>query len=209
MTSSDRKRRKPDLGGKLAQFFCKPIGWPTHLTTFMVCALISWGARLPGGDLPYVFSGATLAAIVTLVWTVRLAVRIILVVCHRKPIREAALGWVNWCVSPILFAVLWLVVSSGLLFDLAFRISRPALERIVSEVLADRNETRAQWIGVFPVSRIRSIPGGVELTLNKKERPWGQRGFYYSKSGAPLENTHYYVQKRINGGWYAWHYGGW
>ena len=209
VTSNDRDRRKPDLGGKVAHFCCKPIGWPTHLATFMVCALICWGARLPGGDLPYLFSGVTLGAIVTFVWSVRSVVQMILVVRHRQQLRVAVLRWGHWCLSPILFAALWFVVRSGLPFDLAFRISRPAMQRIVSEVLADRGEKRAQWIGVFPVSRVHVIPGGVEFTLNKKEILWGQRGFYYSNSGGPIENVHNYDQKQIIDGWYAWHYGGW
>jgi hypothetical protein len=193
----------------MAPFFCKPIGWPTHLTTLMACALICWGARLPGGDLPYLFSGATLGAIVTLVWSARLAVRILLVVRHRLELGVAALRWGHWCISPILFAVLWLVVRSDLPFDLAFRMSRPSMQRIVSEVLADRELRSAQWIGVFPVSHVHVIPGGVEFTLDKKELLWGQRGFYYSNNGGPIENARYYDQKQIIDGWYAWHYGGW
>ena len=164
---------------------------------------------MPGGDIPYLLPGCLAAAALLLVWIACLISHAILQFHHKKSVTELRRNWLNLCVFPSATVLSLLIVQSGVPFYVAFRISKPALERLVTEVRENNPEPPNQWVGVFPVRQIRRIPGGVEFAFKKDEFPWGTRGLYHSYDGSELHESRYSGQLHVNNEWYTWHYGGW
>lgn len=195
--------------GKIAQFLRRPIGWPTNTAVGVAFALLCWGTRLPGGDLPYIATGLLISVIVAIAWLVRLLLRLMLLGRHLPSKEQTSRTWTSWCVAPALFGIATLAIAYDLPFWTAFQISRPALDRLAQSVLADGQPRHDQWAGLFPIARTRLEPGRVEMVFDKEEFLWGSRGFYLSPDGSRIDDTHYDDQRLVEDGWYIWHYGGW
>ena len=186
-----------------------PPGWPTHVLLGIACSLIVWATRVPLGDLPYLLTGLAVGAVVILVWLVRALILLSSRLRGSPQLGRAQAPWARWCIVPLSCAVLSIAVWLGVPFAVGFQISQPAMQRAVARAAADRDGQRRAWVGVYPMSSIRSIPGGVEFTIAGTVFPWGERGFYYSGAGVGLENPHYRRQQRIDAHWFGWDYGGW
>jgi hypothetical protein len=127
----------------------------------------------------------------------------------RQPLRPLLTEWRRWCVVPLLLLLNWVAIAEALRSRLAFRISRPALDRMAQAILVDGKERPKQWLGIIPIFRATRIKGGVQFDYDRKEFPWGQRGLYFSADGTAIENSYYRFQERLEGSWYIWHYSGW
>lgn len=195
--------------GTIAKFFCRPIGWPTHVLTCLACASLCWGARLPGGQLLYIAVGLLLMGCLVLVWLVRL---VLWLVPRKLPPLSPRFSWkacVPWCAIAAFLSVTGLAIAFNVPFQLSFRISRPALDRLAQSVLSDGIERKKHWAGVIPVSRARLMDGRIEMEFDKHEFPWGRRGLYFNPTGLPVKTSEYPDQQWIEGGWYQWHNGSW
>jgi hypothetical protein len=201
--------RSSRVTGRVTRSWRSAPGWPTHLLLAVACGLIVWGARLPGGDVSFLVAGGIAGAVVIANWLVR-ALIVVASARSRVPGPDGTRArWVRWSVVPLVSAATVLAVWCGASLALAFRMSRPAMQRTADEIAGGGDRQHRHWIGLFPIARVQSIPGGVEFSIGLEAFPWGQRGFYYSSSGAPIENGHYHRQRRLDDRWFVWHYGGW
>jgi hypothetical protein len=80
--------------------------------------------------------------------------------------------WARWCTVPLSVAMLFLAVWLGVPLAVGFPVSQPAMQRAVAQVVADHDSQRRAWVGVYAISSIRSIPGGVEFTIAGTVFPW-------------------------------------
>jgi hypothetical protein len=198
--------------GWIAANLANPPGWPTHALAAAALLWVCWDARFPGGGSPWGSLGGLVWACVLLVWLTRLAAGLVLRLWwlwSGQPTRPLLDGWRHWCVVPLLLGVNCAAIACALPSRVAFRISRPALDRLAQAVAADRKERPKQWAGVIPISRAQLVKGAVQLDYDRKELPWGQRGLYFSLDGAAVDNSYYRFQEKLEGRWYTWHYNGW
>jgi hypothetical protein len=194
----------------LGAFLITPIGWPTHVLTVVASLWLQWDARLPGVR---VLSSESVGILIWLwilvVWLIRPLLAAIFWWAIGTPIRPLISEWYQWCVAPLLLVISCFVISTGLPAQVAFKISKSAMEELALKVTKDGKEGPSEWAGVIPFGWAKRIEGGVQLTYAKRRFPWGRTGVYYSWNGAPLSNSHFYSQRHLDGKWYIWHYGGW
>ncbi|MEO6436493.1 MAG: hypothetical protein ABIP55_12140 [Tepidisphaeraceae bacterium] len=196
--------------GRIAGAFTKPLGWRTHALACCAFFWTCWDVRLPGGGPSVaILVGVLLWAWVAMVWLTRPVAALMLKLRAGKPVRLLLARWPHWCVAPLLLALNILAVAYAIPAQLAFHVSRPSADRLAEQVLADGKERPNQWVGVIPISRAQLVNGAVQLDFARDEIPWGERGMYFSPDDTAVENSHYYSQSKLKGGWYTWHYGGW
>lgn len=171
--------------------------------------LLLWGLRMPGGDIPFLLTGATLVVIALLFVLARIMTRLILRLRKQPDVTQVLAGWRTWMLGAGSLCVIGLVGALGVPFRMAFAVSRPQLEQLVEACNKGQPPKGAVWSGLFPIASVEPLEGGFQFTFRKAEFPWGKRGVYYSGSGERLESSHFYDQKRIGSQWFSWHYGGW
>lgn len=165
--------------------------------------------RVPGGDVPFLVAGAIAGLLTVAIWLVRALVLAASVLARAHRPRSARTPWARWSIVPLVSAGLILALWFDAPFAVAFKLSRPALQRAADELAGGGDRQQRTWLGLFPIARIQSIPGGVEFTIGLEAFMWGTRGFYFSRTRAPVENAHYHRQRRIDDHWFVWDYGGW
>ena len=182
-----------------ALWFLLGIGMPLAL----------WGFRMPGGDIPYLLAGAILIIIAAFFVIVRIITRLILRLRKQPEVVPPFAGWRTWGLCSGVVLVLGLVGALGVPFRLAFAASRPQLERFVKSYDNEPLPIGEFQIGLFPISTVDPIEGGIQFTFHKSEFLWGKRGIYYSVSGERIERSYFYDQEKIGSNWFSWHYGRW
>ena len=189
----------------LLRFFSSPKTALFNRAAAVGLVLLFWGLRLPGGDIPFVVIG-TLLILVALFFAILqiLALFVFRSQVHSKSIKILS-GWQPWAGALILV----IGVIFALPFKLAFFVIRPSLQNVCEAALHGTFPDKGAWVGLFPISSVTRIEGGVEFTFDKKEFPWGRRGLYFSVNGQSIKQSKYYGQSSLGGGWYSWHYGGW
>lgn len=164
-----------------------------------------WGLRMPGGDVPFFLIGVLLILVTLLFAILQLLVLFVFRAQGHSKSTKILSGCHAWAWG--LFLALGVIFA--LPFKLAFFVSHPSLHRVCETALHGTLPAKVGWVGLFPISSVTPIEGGIEFTFNKKEIPWGSRGLYFSVNGQPINLTRYYSQSNLGGGWYSWHYGGW
>src|SRR4030095_1302464 len=100
------------------------------------------------------------------------------------------------------------LIFSGFLCSVRFRLSRPALDAYVAEVVAGRVQphgygTPRHWVGLFRVAETESLPDGVVRIITASDF-LDDAGFTFSPvSPPPRVGEDSYTH--ITGAWYHWH----
>jgi len=138
-----------------------PVSWRSDWAT-LVLALVSlgwvcWDARLPGRGLSGGSWGLLLGSFVVLFWLTRVVTAFVMGWWKSRPLRRILVEWRRWCFVPLLIGAGCIAISQDLPARIAFRISRPELDRLARAVAADRMDRAAQWLGLIPISRAQLI----------------------------------------------------
>lgn len=171
--------------------------------------LLLWGLRMPGGDIPFLLTGAASVLIALIFVLARIMTRLIRRLRKQPDVAPIFAGSLSWLLGTGLIAGIGLLGHFGVPFRCAFALSRHQLEQVVAGYNDGQGAGGGFWAGMLPIASVEAIDGGLQFTFDKDEVLWGKRGVYYSVSGEPIERSYYYEQERIESKWYAWHYGGW
>jgi hypothetical protein len=85
----------------------------------------------------------------------------------------------------------------------SFRISRPAMDRMARQLMADpQSAPQDSWLGLYAVKQVSATSNGVWFEIANSGFT-SQSGFIYSPDGPPkgTYEDHYVPMGR---GWYAW-----
>ena len=165
-----------------------------------------WQYRRPGGGQNVLDIGTVLWTPVVIVWACRLVYARELACRYQFPRSDLKRGRGHWYVAPSLF-VAWLVLScSGLPQSIAFRLSRPALERYAAEAMqgpaATPSPRRAglYWVSVDSTLAPR---GGIHISTGMGGYENRARcGFVYCPDGKPPATDEPDDYSRIDEKWY-------
>ncbi len=167
--------------------------------------------RVPGYDPRWIVGGLLTFMLALLFTLLRIAAR--LAAAYRTKNRDSSpgimAGWRVWLLYPSAAIFLVLLGLLRLPFKVAWALSRPSLDRFAKSYDPASKSVGKQSIGLFCFSAVDYSPDRLQLTFDKDEFPWGQRGFYFSPGGVPVAGSHYYDQQALGNGWHEWHYGGW
>jgi len=159
--------------------------------------LLLWGLRMPGGDIPFLLTGAAMVLIALIYVLARIMTRLIRRLRKQPDTVPVYAGWCSWLLGAGLIVGIGLLGHFGVPFRWAFALSRPQLEQVVESYNKSQAPSGDFWAGVFPIASVEPIEGGVQFTFNKDEVLWGKRGVYFSGSGEPIERSYFYDQERI------------
>lgn len=113
--------------------------------------------------------------------------------------------WLQWALAPIV-----VIGTVGLLelrvpFYVAFLISKPALDRFVTEVTAKPDaEWADQWIGLFPVRDIEESQDGMVRFVVDGTGFLGAGGLEYRPENSFMRSGPFRLRKQILGNWYRY-----
>ena len=194
--------------GPIGRFLLSPVGWPLHTATLLVAlgAMCVWS-----GPAPYlwpavyvVYGGAGLAV----TWLLRLMSRSVAARHFGGRPRGPALPWLVLPAGLVLAAA---AIRYDVPAAVAFRISRPVMERAARAALATptRSPTPVS-IGLYGKCVPRVVGTSVYFTVGGRG-PWQEDyGYAYRPSGPrhfPLRPSHLNDDaycRNIEGPWYEW-----
>jgi len=117
------------------------------------------------------------------------------------PIRRHFLRWL-W--EPVTIVACWAVAFTGILFPARFAVSRPALDRYVTEVRerGDSTPPPGRIVGLFKVREVELRPDGV-VRLITTSCMLDDCGMAYSPKGPPpvIGEDSY---RHLSGNWWHW-----
>ena len=165
--------------------------------------LVIWGVRFPGGDIPFLLSGASILLITAIIIFIHMVIR-----AWSMRRGKGILRFTQNQQLPIIYVttlvVLGLITLFNIPFRIAFAISRKPLEKFIVSQKKELSK-EASWIGVFPITSVTELDEGIVLTFPTSRMLWAKRGLYFSSSGNPIEQFLYYNQHdRVSEKWFSW-----
>jgi hypothetical protein len=193
---------------ELAKWVLGPVRWPVSLMSYAAVAIALWYARLPGGQIRNSSSIWILISLGTL-WLMWPVVRLIAAKKYGWPTSLLMRGQrLRLTVAACIFAAVF-AIWNGWPLKAAFHFSRPALDRLATELIQS-SEPYAddRWCGLYWSTRIKVIAtagdprGGVRVTVEETNRAY-RSGFIYLPKADPKKNSRRsYIY--VDGGWWAW-----
>ena len=192
-----------------ARFLLSPIGWPTFALMVVSALMYLVGAAavpsFTGPRVLGILGWVSVAAILLMRGVVRVTVAVV-------DERWSALrhGWFRWLVPPIIFAAVHVLVTADVPLRVAFRLSKPEMDRLAEQVLASPSAThRSRQVGLYSATEIRRLPIGpigMRFGVRGTEFMFAGGGVAYCPSGPPRTSTSAGtdIYKPLGGGWYAW-----
>lgn len=177
------------------EFWKHPPGWPSAITCAVCSLWATWAYSVPGTH----FFSSILAlwawAIVCVAWLVRAGVAVLLV-------RRRVISW-RWAMTPIAAVVAVLVVTTDASFEVRYRLSRPAMDDVATDVVGgQRQATTISRIGLWRVERVERIQGGMRF-LVRGTGFLDPYGFAFSPTGRPPAIGEDFYE-HLDGPWYVW-----
>ncbi len=194
--------------GPVGRFLLSPVGWPLHTAALLVAAtaVCAWS-----GPSPYFWPAvyAVYGAIgVGLTWLARAAGRSM---AARHFGRELRADVGRRLLVPAVLAVTVGLVRFGVPASVAFRLSRPAMERAARVALANPKVTPPSIrLGCYGVCLPRVIGSSVYFTVGGRGLWNEDYGYAYRPSGPPrwpLRPSHLNDDaycRPVGGSWYEW-----
>ncbi len=110
---------------------------------------------------------------------------------------------VRWLMAPVILAMVYLIMQSGLPFDARLSLSRAGMDQAAAEVMAGGTTDR-DWIGLWAVEDVDRIPGGMRFIVMSGGLidHWG---FAYSETGGrPAIMAGEDSYSHLDGNWWIW-----
>ena len=189
----------------LARWAMGPLRWHVNLLSWAAMLYVLWTARLPGGQVRHSSSLVILIAL-GVFW---IAWPILRAIVARK------YGWPHSVLmrgqrQRVTVGIALLLASAAVWYELplkaALYVSRPAMDRMATQLLASGNPyADDQWLGVYKATRIKvSLGGTVRITCEESNRAY-RSGFIYLPKVDPKRTTwtgqDYH---HVSGYWWAW-----
>jgi hypothetical protein len=170
---------------------------------FVVCAFSDAGSSLPS-FVVLVYCG--------LLWGVVWLIRFVVFLARQRrgsiPVQPFRRALLYWSFEPAALCLTAVLVYTGILYHLRFRLSRPALESYAAEIVAGRKQphgfaTPRRWVGLYRVRETELLPDGVVRIITAPSG-FDDAGFTSSPvSSPPVVGEDSYTH--ITGSWYHWH----
>ena len=143
-----------------------------------------------------------------LIWLVRLIVSLVRQHRGSSPHQPLSPRVLYWSLEPVALGLCGVLAFSGVLYQVRFRLCRPALEAYAADVVAARVQphgygTPKRWVGLFRVAETELQPGGVVRLITAVDG-FDDAGFTFSPVAPPLRLGEDSYQHMV-GGWYHWH----
>ncbi len=168
-----------------------------------------WATSIPFPSNDYLLVMLFLSAVAVLIgWLGRTARLLYRATKHQQSIRPHTVGLL---LIPVLALLTFDLVAAGVPKQARFQLSRPALDRAAERVI--RHDPQApkagDWIGLYRVRSVQTIPGGMQMELVGMAGPDGPCGFAYGPSGRPASSyaegsyLSYSYHDHLGGPWYV------
>ncbi|GAA2897025.1 hypothetical protein GCM10010517_62060 [Streptosporangium fragile] len=167
--------------------------------------LLLYGSSIPGGHFLAQLLGGSLVLILGCGWVSRFVVGL-LRADGRSGLRR---HWVRWAAAPAMVAAVAALIGAGAPMDARFALSEASMERLARAVSAGTHTGDGEgWVGLFPVSSVDRVEGGVSFTLEDVGFVT-RHGFAWRPGGPPAydDGNHDdgdFVYRHIRGPWYEW-----
>jgi hypothetical protein len=172
------------------------VGWPLH-----AFALIAGLACVAGSfNITAAFVGLLLSFVAVVAW-LGLFIRAIVIWRADFFRRKAS---IRWTLGPLIFIATIILSCSGVPFYAAFLVSRPAMDRLVTEITAAAPGTPLpthRWVGLFDLSDIQITPAGIHFRAGYGGL-FDWCGFAYCTAPPPSSDPPFYYAP-LSGKWYT------
>ena len=193
---------------ELAKFVLGPVRWPVSLMSWGAIGVALWYARLPGGQIAGSSSIWILMGLGVL-WILWPIVRVIAAKRYGWPTSLLMRGQRLRLAVGVSICLAALAIYYQLPLKAALYVSRPAMDRLATELLDSGNQyADDRWCGVYKATRVGVIPtpghsrGGVRITVEESNRAY-RSGFVYLPHADTKRNYRRGYQY-VGGGWWAW-----
>jgi len=151
--------------GVIGAFLLSAPGWP-----MLGIILLAAGFSMYATSAPSPYFGPMM--LLMLVWPaiaaiyVLRAVGALIAAAHFGRVRAWGRAIPRWMIPPAIVAATVAFVAVGGPASVGMAISRAAMERLIAEVeAAPSAQQQPQWVGIYRVSDIRAIDGGVTFAI--------------------------------------------
>jgi hypothetical protein len=190
----------------LRQWSEQAFGWPFTLLLLAASVATLWAARVPGGQSFYTITSICL-------WVgifVRYFSHLIVVLASAESlgagIRKISSEWHHWMLPAIVFMIVLAASTLGWSRQVAFRLSRSAMEHLLQHNPSNGN-LPDQWIGAFFARDIEVIPEGMRFKLHDAGSISIGYGFAFFPGRLPPPSTSALVEyEHWDGPWYVWRF---
>jgi hypothetical protein len=191
--------------GAFAKFALGPIRPVVRWITAAAVGFTLWTARLPGGRWSVPWAAVALLVGIGTLWLVWPLLRM-LVARHRGWTRQQLTrGRRSRVIVGALVLLTAGVVVLNLPFKLAMALSRPAMDRLATEVLHSPDTARAdRWVGLYKAKNIHKVPGGVKFTVEDPKGGGYTAGFVYLPKVDPAKAKGWRAYQFAGGAWWTW-----
>lgn len=189
----------------LARWALAPPGRPLAGLALFAAAFTLAATSVPGSYVLVLLSAVLLWCVCGAWWLLRVLTAVVVDLIYRRRAQRSAGGLWRWGVAPALVALTVAAVKLGLPARAAYRLSRPAMDRLAARTMAAPPGTRwpgRQWVGVFPARDVERTAAGVKFTIVGAGF-MGIGGFEYSAGAAPA-SVGELSYRPAGGGWYSW-----
>jgi hypothetical protein len=189
---------------EVAKWVLGPVRWPVNVLSWGALAFALWAARLPGGEVGASSSVIILAALGVL-WLAWPVVRVMAAKRYGWPHSLLMRGQKQRVAVGLCLALATVAIICRLPMRAALAISRPSMDLLAKQTMSAANPYgNDTWVGVFPATRVKQVPGGMRFTVEEKKRSY-KAGFTYlpkvnpNRVGWSVKSYRY-----VGDGWWAW-----
>lgn len=169
----------------LARFLAKPVGLPLYLLALTAFTWPLWEYRKPNNNFSAPLLGVLLWLIVIVACVAKFLTRISIHHAYARPNAEYRLGRYRG-LGILALWVLYVLIPADLLVRAAFHLSRPGLERLAHDALAQPDTVTGPHVaGLYQPVPDGLLPnGGIRLQTGHAYEV-SPVGFAYSPNGSP------------------------
>ncbi len=179
-----------------------PAGWPLCMACLLACLWLLYADSVPGSYDDDVALACCCLLGLAVLWVCRFLLRAFLInVTQDGTLRYWHQAW-RWLIPPMIVLIAATLDVKNVPLTLRFQLGHSAMDRAALKVLATSPPYADGWIGLYPATDIRTIPGGMQFDV-PGAGPAGQSGFAYCPS--PPSNTDDYIYMHYAGNWYIAH----
>jgi len=190
--------------GEVAKWVLGPVRWPVNLLSWGALTFALWSARLPGGSVRAVAPLSILGTL-GLLWLLWPVVRVIAARRYGWPHSLLMRGQKQRIAVGLCLVLAAAVIVYRLPLRASVALSRPAMDQLARQTIASASPYGDDtWVGLFPATRVKQVPGGMRFTVEEKRRAY-KSGFTYlpdvdpKRVGWSDKNFRY-----LGDGWWSW-----
>lgn len=200
-TRTMRTERSPSV---LAEFFLKPPRRLFNGVVLLIALMILGAAAWPGEIVVVLVLGVGVLLTAGAIWAARLILALILGWHYKRDLRK---HWRAWLVTPVIVAVMVVLLVLQVPLRLAFLVALPDLNQLVAEVRALPATTQpttlpGRRLGIWYAGQV-DVDSGVLWFVIDGTGLFEREGFAYAGGNEPGDVSGCHpVRRHFWGGWY-------